>query len=248
MKATLRRARLAGGLASALALTACGAPYPNFAHTPAFRIEGVRTPITGGASQRVVIYRDGAKLRVETLTPAGRTVVVFDQGTNDAYALAPLPPAGATPTATPSAADTHAAPSATPLPVAPPPNVIGMAIRVADAQAPQPLETPWSAVTKGNVISGGGCRVAGQNGREWRATATALAVDQRTACITQDGIVLREREGSKTIFEATRLDRGPQPAALFGVPAGFQRQTPASVAETAANTTTTIASNTGPAG
>lgn len=235
-------------LAGALALTACGvgaSAYPDFSRTPPFRIEGVRTPLGGGPSQHVVIYRDGAKLRVETLVPNGRTVVVFDQGSNDAFALTaqpPPPPPGATPANAAPATTT-----ATTLPLAPAPNAPGLAVRVADSQAPQPLETPWAALTRTGAARAGFCRVAGQPGVEWRATATALAVADRFACITPDGIVLREREKDKVIFEATRLDRGRPDPSLFGVPSGYERSNPAAVAETT-QTATTIAANTGPAG
>ena len=248
MRLTFRSGEAA--LLSFCALSACGfgASYPNFAHTPAFRIEGVRSPLGGGASQRVVIYRDGAKLRVET--SGGRSIVVFDQA-NNAYALTSLPPPPPTPPVNapvpPVQAITPAPTPATTLPLAPPPNVIGMAIRVADSQAPQPLETPWAALTPSSVSGGGGCTVANERGREWRATGTSLGVANRTACITLDGIVLRESEGNKVIFQAVRLDRGPQPASLFGVPAGYQRSTPAAVVESAA-TPTTVVANTGPAG
>jgi len=232
-------------LAGALALTACGigaSAYPDFTRTPPFRLEGVRTPISGGPSQHVVIYRDSAKLRVETLTPRGRTIIVYDQGTNDAYALASVPPPPI-----PGATSTTATTTVTTLPIAPPPNAPGLAVRVADAQAPQPLETPWAALTKASATNMGGCNVAGQQGVLWRATATALAVDERVACITPDGIVLRERDQGKTIFEATRLDRGHPDPSLFGVPASYQRQNPAAVAETT-QTATTVVANTGPAG
>jgi hypothetical protein len=248
MKATPINLALAG----ALALTACGigaSGYPDFSHTPAFRIEGVRTPVGGGGAQRVIIYRDGAKLRVETLVSNGRTIVVFDTGTNDAYALTQAPAPGGAPGATPSTATT--------LPLAPPPNAAGpnagapnagaMALRVADAQAPQPLETPWSALTPSTASRVGGCLVANEGGNEWRATSTSLAVADRTACITPDGIVLREREGDKVIFQATRLDRGHPDPALFGVPPGYQRTNPTAIAESTP-TATRIVANTGPAG
>lgn len=239
MRATLSCVALASGLA----LSACGmsapAGYPDFAKTPAFRIEGVRTPVGGGVPQQVVIYRDGPKLRVETLVPqGGRTIVVFDQGTNDPYVLAP--PAAPTPGTTNTAVQTT-------LPVAPPPNVAGRAIQMDEALAPQPLETSWAALGAANASNIGGCRIAGERGRQWRAVATSLAVSERTACITGDGIVLQVREGHQTIFQATRLSRGPQAASLFGVPPGYTKENPNAVAE-GATTTTSNPANTGPAG
>jgi len=242
---TMKATQICIALAGALAVATCGigaSAYPNFTHTPAFHLEGVRTPVTGGPAQRVSMYRDGAKFRVETQVSAGRTIVVFDRA-NDAFALTALPTAQ--PNDPASQTQTIAATTTT-LPLAPPPNTAGVAMHISDAMAPQPLETPWSALQSSGATNLGHCTVAGQRGSEWRASATALAVEQRTACITPDGIVLRERESGKTIFEATLLQRGPQPAALFGVPAGYQRWENAG--ETASTTTTALAANTGPAG
>jgi len=217
---------------SVLALNACGlraSDYPDFSHSPAFRLEGVRMPLGGGAPQKVVIYRDGPKFRIETLLPGGRTIVVFDPATNDAYALTPQ-----------TSSLVRAASNA--------PRVLGTAVRVSDAAAPQPLETPWALLMPAGVSKIGPCRMANQSGDEWRATDTALGVAQRTACITPDGIVLQEREQNKTIFAATRLDRGPQAASLFGVPPDYQRSSPGAAAPETTAAAAAIAANAGPAG
>src|SRR5262249_21524141 len=142
-----------------------------------------RTPIGGGAPPPLSIYRDGGKIRGGTLTPRGRTLVGFDPS-NDAYALPATPVA---PPPNEPAVDGPRITASTP-PAAPPPHVQGgVAVRVADALAPQPLETPWAALTGSGARNLGPCRVAGQRGYEWRAADTALALDERTACITPDG-------------------------------------------------------------
>lgn len=102
-----------------------------------------------------------------------------------------------------------------------PPSVIGVAVRVADADAPQPLEQAWAALGADNARSSGSCEVAGERGHEWSPREADQGA-QRTACITEDGIVLRIRENDRVLFEATNLQRGPQAANLFGVPAGYQ--------------------------
>lgn len=227
----MRYAILAGGLAVA-ACGLAGPAYPNFGETP-FRIEGTTTPLDGGPAAHTVIYRDGAKLRVETaLADRGQAVIVFDEATGGAYMLNPVVVAANTAT-TPAPLAT--APNATPAPTAPPPSVVGVAVRIPDTDAPQPLETPWAALGANNARSTGGCVVANEHGNEWQARATQKGVSARTACITQDGIVLRVREGERVVFEATSLQRGPLDTGLFGVPAGYQKIDPEAVGDRVSN-------------
>jgi hypothetical protein len=254
------RMALLAALTSLFFVTGCGAfapAYPKFGET-SYRLEGDTAAPDGGAAIHTVIYRVGPNLRVETVLPQyGRAVVVFDQATNAAYVLNPTVQPGAasnTPTVAPNNAPA-AAPaasipsSAAPTPVAPataapaatapngamqtattPARVIGVAVRIADADAPQPLETPWAALGANNAKSVGACEVAGQQGHEWQPSQAPAPGVERTACITADGIVLRVRENSRTLFEATNLQRGPQSASLFGIPQGYQMIDPATVA------------------
>jgi hypothetical protein len=242
---------------AALALTAsCGAfapQYPEFGRT-AYRIEGTTAAPGGGASTHAVIYRDGPKMRIEAmLAHYGQAIVVFDQSTNAAYVLNPTAPVvaasapgtvtGATaaarvPASATAAADAMASPAATvpsntpaPASVTTAPRVSGVAVRLADADAPQPLETPWAALGANNAHSVGGCTVAGERGHEWRPKDAPAPGVERTACITADGIVLRVRENDRVLFQATSLQRGPQNASLFGVPPGYQLIDPEAVAE-----------------
>jgi hypothetical protein len=65
----------------------------------------------------------------------------------------------------------------------------------------------------------GSCSVAGENGAEWTRDENGTP---HTACVTQDGIILRAREGDRTVWETTSVQRGPQSADLFVVPPGVQ--------------------------
>ena len=81
-----------------------------------------------------------------------------------------------------------------------------------------------------NAKSAGSCEVANERGHEWQPRENQAGVE-RTACISDDGIVLRVRENQRVIWQATSLQRGAQDAALFGIPPGYQVIDPAAVAE-----------------
>lgn len=214
---------------AAITLAACGmgAPsYPEFQQT-AYRVEGMTTSASGGAATRTVIYRDGPRMRVEaTLPQLGQATIVFDESTNGAYVLNPTGAVVQTPTAQP------AAPSQPPgAPAQPTAQATGVAVRVEDAAAPQPLEAAWAALGADNARHAGACDVAGERGNEWAPREAPAPGVERTACITDDGIVLRVRENSLVLWEATSVQRGPQEATLFGIPAGYQIIDPHRVAE-----------------
>jgi hypothetical protein len=65
----------------------------------------------------------------------------------------------------------------------------------------------------------GSCSVAGENGAEWTRDENGAP---HTACVTSDGIILRAAEGGQTVWETTSVQRGPQAADLFVLPAGVQ--------------------------
>ncbi|HVY84983.1 MAG TPA: hypothetical protein VG943_07610 [Caulobacterales bacterium] len=232
MKATLTIA----ALAATFAVCACGvfgAKYPEF-RARAYRLEGMASPPGATAPLRTVIYRDGARMRVETDLPQhGRAAVVFDEPSNAPYVLDPV----GSPWARQSAAETpttqisaNAGQAATIAPhpgavVTAPPRALGVAVRIADADAPQPMETFWAALGPDNVINVGPCAVAGERGEQWRPRPLAQSID-RVACITSDGIVLQLRESGRVLFQATRLTRGRQNPTLFGVPIGYRKLDP----------------------
>lgn len=241
----MRSVLLAAAAAALLVSCGLGAPqYPQFSET-SYRVEGLTTPAGGGAATRTVIYREGPKMRVEAALPTyGDATIVFDESTNAAYVLNPTTAATTTPTAAPAAgAPTTTAPSApaatttqpaapggTTVAAAPPPQAVtGVAVRIEDADAPQPLETAWAALGADNARSVGDCEVAGERGHQWAPREETSGVE-RVACITSDGIVLKVTENGQTLWEATSLQRGEQDAALFGVPAGYQLIDPHAVA------------------
>lgn len=248
----MRKLSFLAAAAAAALLAGCGfgAPaYPEFSET-SYRVEGRTTSPDTGATTQTVIYRDGPKMRVEATLPSyGQATIVFDESTNAAYVLNPTGavPTAPVPTAQPSAPAATApnqqtaapaagaapaanAPGATVAP-APTPQVLGVAVRIQDADAPQPLETAWAALGADNARSTGRCEVAGENGHEWTPREAPAPGVERTACITDDGIVLRVRENERVLWEATSLQRGEQDVALFGVPPGYQLIDPQAVAE-----------------
>lgn len=235
----------AAAAAALLAGCGIGAPdYPQFGET-SYRIEGRTASADGGAATETVIYRDGPRLRVEAALPNyGQATIVYDESTNAAYVLNPTTgvpttagagtpvqpsaaPAPTTGTTTPpqqqaaTTPTTPAAPGTAPASTAAPAQVLGVAVRIDDGDAPQPLEAAWEALGADNARSAGQCEVAGEDGHLWRPRETTAGVE-RTACITDDGIVLRVTENELVLWEATSVQRGAQEASLFGVPQGYQ--------------------------
>lgn len=197
---------------AALVLTGCGmgAPYPEFGEA-AYRLEGLSANPNGGPATRTVIYRDGRKMRVETVLPEhGEATIVFDEATGSAYVLDPIAPL---PGADLAALNAEGAP--------------GLAVRLENALAPQPMEMAWEALGPARTRAVGGCRVAGVQGAEWTPKEEPAPGVRRSACITRDGIVLSVHENERVLWQAQRLERGPQSAALFGVPVGYRLFDPA---------------------
>jgi hypothetical protein len=246
--------RFAAALAATALLAGCGlgAPdYPTFGEA-SYRLEGTAAAPDGGATVSTVIYRDGPKMRVETELPSfGRAAIVFDEATNASYVLNAAPavqPAATTgaPAAAPAGSPaTGVSPPPASVATAPP-AVIGVAVRIADADAPQALETAWAALGEQNARYVGKCEVAGVAGHDWSPRENTQGAE-RTACITDDGIVLRLRENDRVLFEATRVEIGPQAASLFGVPPGYQIIDPEQVVERVGDTMEQLDSVTGAA-
>ena len=85
------------------------------------------------------------------------------------------------------------------------------------------IENPadkWNAEYTATATRTGSCSVAGQQGGEW--TRTDDDGSTNTVCVTHDGILLRAAEGDRTVWETTRVERGPQSADLFTLPPGVQ--------------------------
>lgn len=227
-----RAAALAGTMSLAL-LSACGigAPtYPTFGEV-AYKIEGQAVGPEGGPNVATTMYRDGPRMRVETTLPGrGPSTIVFNDATGAAYVLSSVAAAPAAAPATPAVAPATAGATGVAPAAAPAAAPVGVAIRVADAEAPAALEAPWAALGAENAQSEGACTVAGESGHRWRPKGDAQGV-VRTACITQDGIVLDVMEGDRPLFQATSLVRGAHPAGTFGVPAGYTVVDPQAVVD-----------------
>lgn len=96
-----------------------------------------------------------------------------------------------------------------------------MAIRASGMA--QRFENPaesWSGDLASTATRTGECSVAGESGNEWTKTTAEDGTD--TACVTDDGIILRATDDGRTVWETTQVDRGPQQAALFELPPGVQ--------------------------
>lgn len=234
-------------VSAAVLVASCGigAPaYPEFG-TASYRLEGTAMGADGTEPVQTVIYRDGAKMRVETNLATGRASIVRDELSGAAYIVTASSPVVVTPAAptTPPAAGaplptTPATTTATTTtttastPVAP---GTGTAVRIADADAPKPMEEAWVTLGGENARNVGACTVAGEKGQNWTPKERAEGVS-RVACITSDGIVLEIKEGERVLWQATSVQRGPQDATLFGVPAGYQVIDPQAVAEKVGDT------------
>jgi hypothetical protein len=77
----------------------------------------------------------------------------------------------------------------------------------------------WSGELASTATRTGACSVAGQSGAEWTRVQEGV---NNTVCVTDDGIILRAREGERTVWETTSVQRGPQDASLFTLPPGVQ--------------------------
>jgi hypothetical protein len=91
------------------------------------------------------------------------------------------------------------------------------AMRIQSQDAEDPA-ADWQG-EMGAATRTGDCSVAGENGAEWTREENGAP---QTACVTSDGIILRATEGGQTVWETTSVQRGPQSADLFTVPAGVQ--------------------------
>lgn len=91
------------------------------------------------------------------------------------------------------------------------------AMRIQNQDAEDPT-ADWQG-EMANATRTGSCAVAGENGAEWTRDENGTP---HTACVTSDGIILRAAEGGQTVWETTSVQRGPQSAELFAVPAGVQ--------------------------
>lgn len=88
------------------------------------------------------------------------------------------------------------------------------------SEVPDPTQA-WQGELSASATRTGSCSVAGESGAEWTQNASGDGV-VRTACVTNDGIILEAKEGDRITWQTTSVQRGPQAAELFTVPAGVQ--------------------------
>lgn len=229
-------------VSAAVLVASCGIGtpgYPTFGEA-SYRLEGTASNSDGAPPVQTVIYRNGQKMRMESTLATGRASIVYDDLSGAAYivtAASTVTPAPAVTTTTTPA--TNTTPAATTTTTAPAPTVVapaaGTAVRVADADVPKPIEEAWVSLGADNARYVGACAVAGEKGGKWTPKERAEGVS-RVACITNDGIVLEVLEGQNVLWQATRVERGEQDAALFGVPAGYQIIDPQAVAQSVGET------------
>lgn len=94
-----------------------------------------------------------------------------------------------------------------------------MAMRITDMDQFKDPAAAWSAELATNATRSGACAFAGENGSEWTRTEDGAV---KTACVTEDGILLRATDAGRTVWETTSVERGAQGPELFEVPAGVQ--------------------------
>ncbi len=99
----------------------------------------------------------------------------------------------------------------------------GQRIAMRLSQTGAPVTDPsaeWQGEMATNATRTGNCSAAGENGAEW--TRTEEGEPARTACVTNDGIILRATEAGRTVWETTSVQRGAQSADLFTLPSGVE--------------------------
>lgn len=77
----------------------------------------------------------------------------------------------------------------------------------------------WSLDYASTARRTGSCSVAGESGSEWTRDVEG---ETSTACVTNDGIILRAADNGRVTWETTSVQRGPQSPDLFVMPAGVQ--------------------------
>ncbi|MEQ1618158.1 MAG: hypothetical protein ABL883_07420 [Terricaulis sp.] len=201
-------------LTAALSLAACGrssptggaqtevpgdGAFPDLAQE-SYRAEGTLTTPEGHTVPSVMI-RSAGKLRWEVSAPEGSLILIRSGRSIRAPAIFITNAADAESIIIPSWNDGRP-----------------VALRVNDGDQSPAAE--WGVELAVHAIRTGSCSVADENGSEWRRSDEE---GEQTACVTTDGIILRAGGAGWTpSWEATRVERGPQDAALFEVPSGVE--------------------------
>jgi hypothetical protein len=143
-----------------------------------------------------VFYHDGGKVRTEMSGAMGNTVMVVNNDTHEGFTVATM--MGRT---------------------------IATRMDLTQPQANQDQIAQMRAQMKNRAHQVGACSAAGENGTEWEMTPpagtdTSASTQQRSMCLTSDGILLQMKMNGAVVFNTTSIQRGPQDASLFEPPAG----------------------------
>ena len=151
-----------------------------------------------GGTMAEVIYRDGAKMRTEMNGPAGQMINIVNSDTHEAFNIMHI--AGRT-----------------------------MATRTDLSQLQNTTHAPVDvdalrAQMRSRAHRLGACSAAGESGSEWTIDAPEGVTTSgvRTMCVTNDGITIQMKLDGALVFDTQSLQRGPQDASLFQLPAGVQ--------------------------
>ncbi|MCL2427849.1 MAG: hypothetical protein FWD12_01290 [Alphaproteobacteria bacterium] len=90
-----------------------------------------------------------------------------------------------------------------------------------------PTGAPWMTAGLADLdyARSGTDQVAGLPCAEWQARSRGQA-EPTTICVTDDGVLLRVRQGPVVLAEARAVQYAPQDASLFRVPDGFTHVAP----------------------
>lgn len=94
-----------------------------------------------------------------------------------------------------------------------------MAMTVPVSEIPD-AATAWQNELAAEATRTGTCSAAGESGAEW--TSNDQAEGPKTACVTDDGIILQATENGRTTWQTNSVTRGAQAAELFQAPPGVQ--------------------------
>jgi hypothetical protein len=183
-----------GSTGGAAAPAGAGGGFP-IANNVSFRQEGTMT--VGGQSIPQVTYHDGAKVRTEMNGPMGQMIMVVNNDTHEGFQLA---------------------------------NVMGRQIATRmdlSQQSANPVSRDQITQMRADMAKRahqiGTCSAAGETGTDWEMTppeGVDTGTDQRSMCVTSDGIMLQMKINGQVMFNTTSIQRGPQDPSLFVPPAG----------------------------
>lgn len=101
-------------------------------------------------------------------------------------------------------------------------NVGGRQMAMRGQASTQSFDDPmndWQGELAERATRTGSCNGAGESGDLWTQTEEGAV---KTVCVTRDGVMLHATDAGRTVWETRNVQRGPQPASAFELPAGVQ--------------------------